>query len=149
MARMKNPATVLPDTGEAIRFLTRATRAGGVPESTLELVHLRVSQINGCAFCVDNGARSARKNGETDDRLAAVAAWRDTPYFTAPERAALDLAEHSTRLADRIDPVPDTVWDEAARQYDEAALAALVVSIATTNFFNHVLVTTKQSAGSW
>ena len=149
MVRMKNPAKVLPYTEQAIQFLTKATRAGGVAEPTLELVHLRVSQINGCGFCVDNGARSARKNGESDDRLAAVAAWRDTPYFTDAERAALDLAEHATRLADRADPVPDAVWGEATRHYDEPGLAALVVSIATTNFFNHLLVTTKQTAGSW
>jgi AhpD family alkylhydroperoxidase len=149
MARMKNPAKILPDTEKAIRFLTKATRGGGVPETTLELVHLRVSQINGCGLCVDNGARSARGNGESDDRLASVAAWRETPYFTDAERAALDLAEHATRLCDRPDPVPDAVWDEATRHYDESALAALVVSIATTNFFNHLLVTTKQTARSW
>jgi len=146
---MRNPAKVLPDTEKAIQFLMKATRGGGVAEATLELVHLRVSQINGCGFCVDNGARSARKNGESDDRLAALAAWRDTPYFTDAERAALDLAEHATRLSDRADPVPDSVWDEATRHYTESALAALVVSIATTNFFNHVLVTTRQTAGSW
>jgi AhpD family alkylhydroperoxidase len=149
MARMKNPARILPDTQKAIQSLTAATRSGGVPEATLELVHLRASQINGCGFCVDNGARSARENGESDNRLAAVAAWRETPYFTDAERAALDLAEHATRLADRADPVPDAVWDEAARHYDDKALAALVVSIATTNFFNRILVTTKQIAASW
>jgi AhpD family alkylhydroperoxidase len=149
MARMRNPAKVLPDTGKAIQYLTKATRGGGVPEATLELVHLRVSQINGCGFCVDNGARSARKNGESDDRLATVAAWRDTPYFTGAERAALALAEHATRLSDRADPVPDAVWEEATQHYDEPALAALVVSIATSNFFNRLLVTTQQLAGSW
>ncbi|WP_153410801.1 carboxymuconolactone decarboxylase family protein [Nocardia macrotermitis] len=146
---MKNPARILPDTQQAIQSLTVATRSGGVPESTLELVHIRASQINGCGFCVDNGSRSARKNGESADRLAAVAAWRDTPYFTPAERAALDLAEHATRLADRPNPVPDEVWSAAAAHYDEKALAALVVSIATTNFFNRILVTTKQMAGAW
>ncbi len=149
MARMRNPARILPDTAQAIQLLSAATRGGDVPEATLELVHIRASQINGCGFCVDNGARSARGNGESAERLAAVAAWRDTPYFTDAERAALDLAEHATRLADRSDPVPDPVWQEAARHYDEKSLAALVVSIATTNFFNRILVTTKQIAGAW
>ncbi|MBY8859257.1 carboxymuconolactone decarboxylase family protein [Nocardia sp. CA2R105] len=146
---MKNPARILPDTQRAIQALTVATRSGGVPEATLELVHIRASQINGCGFCVDNGVRSARANGESEDRLAAVAVWRGTPYFTDAERAALDLAEHATRLADRSDAVPDAVWDNAASHYDEKALAALVVSIATTNFFNRILVTTEQVAGSW
>src|SRR5712692_4203332 len=147
--RMSNPATILPDASNGIQALLKATRKGGVPQAVLELVHLRASQINGCSFCVDAGARSAKKAGETDERLLAVAAWRETPYFTDAERAALALTEAVTRLSDRADPVPDAIWDEAARHYDEPALAALILSIATTNVFNRLNVTTRQVAGAW
>jgi hypothetical protein len=95
----------------------------------------------------DACARSPAR--ETDERLFAVAAWRDAPYFTDAERAALSLAEAVTRLSDRPDPVPDEIWNEAARHYDEPALAALILSIATTNVFNRLNVTTRQVAGEW
>src|SRR5881227_1585902 len=143
-ARMSNPAMILPDAMNGIQALLRATRQGGVPSATLELVHLRASQINGCSFCVDSGARSAKKAGETDERLFAVAAWRETPYFTDAERAALALAEAVTRLADRSDPVPDEIWEEATRHYDEKGLAAIILMIAMTNLFNRVNITVKQ-----
>lgn len=147
-ARMNNPATILPDANKGIQALLIATRKGGVPQTTLELVHLRTSQINGCSFCVDSGARSARKAGETDERLFAVAAWREAPYFTDAERAALALTEAVTRLADQTDPVPDEIWEEATRHYDEQGLAALILMIATTNLFNRLNATTRQVAGS-
>lgn len=147
-ARMSNPATILPDAMNAILTLLKATKKGGVPETTLELVHLRASQINGCSYCVDMGARNAKKAGETDERLFAVAAWREAPYFTDAERAALALTEAVTRLADRTDPVPDEIWNEAARHYDERGLAAIVLMIATTNLFNRLNATTKQVAGA-
>jgi len=145
--RMKNPAAVLPGAWQAIQALLQATEKGGAPAPTLALVHLRVSQINGCSPCVNAGAVAAKEAGETDERLFTVAAWRDAPYFTDAERAALALAEAVTRLADRADPVPDHLWDEAARHYDERALAALVLHIATTNVFNRLNVTTRQVAG--
>jgi len=145
---MSNPAMILPDAMNAIQALLKATRKGSVPSATLELVHLRASQINGCSFCVDSGARSARKAGETDERLFAVAAWREAPYFTDAERAALALTEAVTRLADRADPVPDAIWDEAARHYDEQGLAALILMIATTNLFNRLNATIKEQAGA-
>jgi len=145
---MSNPATILPDAAEAILTLIKATRKGGVPAATLELVHLRASQINGCSFCVDSGARSAKQKGETDERLFAVAAWREAPYFTDAERAALALTEAATRLADRADPVPDSIWDEATRHYDEKGLAAIILMIATTNLFNRLNATTRQVAGA-
>jgi alkylhydroperoxidase family enzyme len=94
-------------------------------------------------------ARMLKKEGETDERLFAVGAWRDAPYFTDAERAALDLAEAVTRLSDRADPVPDQIWDEAARHYDERGLAALVVAIATINVWNRLNVATRQVAGEW
>jgi AhpD family alkylhydroperoxidase len=139
---------ILPDAMQHIQALLKATREGGVPSATLELVHLRASQINGCSVCVVGGARSARKAGETDERLFAVAAWRETPYFTDAERAALALTEAATRLADRADPVPDSIWEEATRHYDEKGLAAIILMIATTNLFNRLNATTRQVAGA-
>ncbi|MGY0060506.1 carboxymuconolactone decarboxylase family protein [Streptomyces sp. LZ34] len=149
-ARMKNPAVVIPEAMPAIQSVIAAARKGGVPESTLELVHLRASQINGCGFCVDLGARTARKNGETEERLFAVAAWREAPYFTEAERAALALTEAATRLADQADPVPDEIWDEAADHFDEKQLASIILMIGVTNLFNRLNATIKQPAGaSW
>jgi AhpD family alkylhydroperoxidase len=127
-ARMKNPAMIVPDAMQALLSLAASTKKGGVPQRTLDLIHLRASQINGCSVCVDMHARDLKKVGETDERLFAVAAWRDAPYFTDPERAALALTEAVTRLSDRADPVPDEIWDEATRQYDEPALAALIIA---------------------
>ena len=147
-ARMPNPAMVL-GAMEPFQALFKAVYAGGVDRATLELVHLRASQINGCSACVDSGARSARKAGETEERLATVAAWREAPYFSDAERAALALTEAATRLADRPDPVPDEIWDAAAAHYDEKGLAAIVFMIALTNLFNRVNATTRQVAGAW
>jgi AhpD family alkylhydroperoxidase len=146
-ARMNNPALLLPSAMNGIQTVLKATKEGGVPDAVLELVHLRVSQINGCSFCVDMGAREARKKGETEERLFAVAAWRESPYFTAAERAALALAEAATRLADRADPVPDEIWEEVSRHYDERGLAALIMMIAITNLFNRLNATIRQPAG--
>jgi AhpD family alkylhydroperoxidase len=148
-ARMKNPAMVLPGAMQSIQGLMKATTQGGVPQTTLELVHLRASQINGCSACVDAGAKQARKAGETEERLFTVAAWREAPYFTDAERAALALTEAATRLSDRPDAVPDEVWDEAADHYDEQGLAAIILMIATTNLFNRLNATTRQVAGAW
>ena len=145
-ARITNPATLLPDTVKAVNLLYKAAHSAGVPDGTLELVHLRSSQINGCSACVDSGARAMKKNGESDDRLFAVAVWRETPYFTDAERAALALAESATRLADRADPVPDDIWEAAAKHFTEEQLAAIVLWIATTNFFNRMNAATRQQA---
>jgi AhpD family alkylhydroperoxidase len=147
---MKNPALVIPEAMTAIQDLIASTRKGGVDEKTLGLVHLRVSQINGCSFCVDSGWQSIKEAGESEvRRLFAVAAWREAPNFTEAERAALALAECVTRLADRPDPVPDEVWDEASRHYDEAGLSALLLEIALANVFNRLNVSIRQPAGSW
>lgn len=146
-ARMPSPAALLPQTAEGIKHLVKAAHSAGVDRTVLELVHLRASQINGCSACVDAGARSAKKNGETDERLFAVAAWRETDYFTDAERAALELAEYATRLADRSDPVPDDIWAAAAKHFTEQQLAGIVLWIATTNFFNRLNATTRQPAG--
>jgi len=147
-ARIQHPGTLIPDAMTAIRSLVEAVREGGVPHRTLDLMHLRVSQINGCSVCVGAAAR-ARETGETDQRLFTVVAWRDTAYFTDAERAALALAEAVTRLSDRADPVSDEIWAEAARHYDEKALATLVLWIATVNVFNRVNVATRQIPKEW
>lgn len=148
-SRMQNPAVVLSDAMPAIQTLFKAVHSGGAEAQTLELVHLRVSQINGCSACVDGGAKSARKAGVSDERLAAVAAWREAPYFSEPERAALELAEAATRLADRADAVSDEVWDAVATHFDEKQLAALVLMTGVTNLFNRLNATTRQIAGAW
>jgi AhpD family alkylhydroperoxidase len=147
--RMKNPAMVITDAMQPIQALWASAQKGGLPSRTLGLVHLRASQINGCSVCVDSGSKHARKAGETDERLFTVAAWRDAPYFTDAERAALALTEAVTRLSDRPDPVPDEIWEEAARHYDERALAALILGIAAVNVFNRLNVSTRQVAAEW
>lgn len=146
-ARMNNPAMIVSDALKALYALGAAARKGGVPQKTLYLVHLRASQINGCSFCVNMHAQELRKAGESDDRLFAVAAWHDAPFFDEAERAALALTEAATRLSDRSDPVPDAVWQEAARHYDEQALASLTLNIAMINLWNRLNVTTRQVAG--
>jgi AhpD family alkylhydroperoxidase len=143
---MNHPVMILPDAMKAMYALHKSAEQGGVPEKTTGLIELRASQINGCGVCVDMHARQMRKAGETDDRLFAVAAWRDTPYFTDAERAALALTEAVTRLSDRPDPVPDEVWDEAARHYDERGLASLLLAIAGINVWNRLNAATRQVA---
>lgn len=148
LPRMSSPAQLVPGAIDALAALNEAAHAAGVPESTLALCHLRASQLNGSSPCVTSGAQHLRTLDETDERIFAVAAWRDTPYFTAAERAALALTEAVTRLADRPDPVPDEVWDVAAKHYDEPDLAALLVHIATSNVFNRLNAATRQHSGS-
>lgn len=146
-ARMKNVVAVVPDALRALQALSKAAHQGGVPERTLELIHLRVSQINGCAVCLDGHSRTLQKSGESTERLMTLAAWRDAPYFNDAERAALALAESATRLSDRADPVPDDIWSEAAKHYDEAGLASLMLAIASINVWNRLNVATRQVAG--
>ncbi len=148
-SRLQNPALLVPGAMQALQQLAKIAEQTGLPEKTIGLVHLRASQINGCGVCVDMHAHLMRKSGETEQRTMAVAAWRDTPYFTAAERAALALTESETRLNDRADPVPDEVWNEAARRYDERQLAGLVLAIAIINVWNRLNVTTRQIAGEW
>jgi AhpD family alkylhydroperoxidase len=148
-ARIDNPAMAVPGALEALQGLGNAVRQADIPETTLYLVELRASQINGCSICVDMHTHELALAGEPGERINTVAAWRETPYFTEAERAALALTEAATRLADRPDPVSDDVWDEAARHYDKTQLAALVVAIATINAFNRINATTRQITGEW
>ena len=148
-ARMKNPAMIFPEAMQAMFALNAVVEKAGLPSKTVGLVHLRVSQINGCSVCIDMHARMLKYEDETEERLFTVAAWRDAPYFTDAERAALALAEAVTRLSDRPDPVPDDIWQEATQHYDERALAGLLLAISLINVWNRLNVSTKQVAGEW
>ena len=147
--RMKNPAMTVPGAMEALQKLGAAARNAGVPATTLYLVEVRASQINGCSVCLDMHTRELKAAGESDERIHMVGAWREAPYFSDAERAALALTEAATRLADRSDPVPDEVWEEAARHYDEQELAGLVIAIAGINAWNRINAATRQITGDW
>lgn len=146
--RMPNPATLVPDAMPALIGITKAVNNSGLDPKLLALSHLRASQINGCSPCVAGGASQARFHGATDEQVYAVAAWRETPWFTEEERAALALTEAVTRLSDNPDPVPDHVWDVAAKHFDQNELAALLLNIAVTNAFNRLNAPTRQQAGA-
>jgi AhpD family alkylhydroperoxidase len=149
-ARMTNPAFVVDGAMDALMAVSKSISRARVPINQ-ELIHLRASQINGCSVCVDMHARAARAAGESEERVFAVGAWRDTPYFTDAERAALALTEALTRLADQADAVPDAIWDAAAEHFDETQLGGLVLDIATINVWNRLNVATRQIVGeqSW
>jgi AhpD family alkylhydroperoxidase len=146
--RMNNPVMVVPGALQPVLDLAKSAREVGLSPRTADLVYLRASQINGCSYCVDMHARDLKVAGETDEHLFAVAAWREAPYFTDAERAALALTEAATRLSDRPDPVPEEVWEETARHYDEPTLAALIIEIALINFWNRTTIAVRQVAGS-
>jgi AhpD family alkylhydroperoxidase len=148
-ARMKNPVMIIPSAMDALFKLHASSEKGNVPSATLKMIHLRASQINGCSVCVDMHSRELKNLGESDERIFAISAWRDAPFYTDAERAALDLTECLTRLSDRADPVPDDVWNEAARHYDETALSAILLAIAGINVWNRLNVATRQVAGEW
>lgn len=148
-ARITNPAMFVPGAIQALQSVSASLEKSGLPAKTLGLVHLRASQINGCSVCLDLHHRMAKNMGESDERLFVVAGWRDAPYFTDAERAALALTEAVTRLSDRSDPVPDDIWAEAAKYYNEGELAALVLNIALINVWNRLNVATRQVAGEW
>ena len=148
-ARIENPAFSVPGAMDALLALSKSATKAGIPHRTLELLHLRASQINGCSVCVDMHSKGLQQAGETVERIFAVGAWREAPYFTDAERAALALTECVTRLADRPDPVPDEVWDEAAAHFTEPQLAALVVDMAAINAWNRLNAATRQVAGAW
>jgi AhpD family alkylhydroperoxidase len=145
-ARMTNPAFAVDGAMDALNAVAKTISRARVPISR-ELVHLRASQINGCSVCVDMHAKAARRSGESEERVFAVAAWRETPYFSDAERAALALTETMTRLADRSEQVPDAIWDAAAEHFDEAQLGALVLDIATVNLWNRLNIATQQVVG--
>jgi AhpD family alkylhydroperoxidase len=149
-ARMTNPAFAVPGALDALNALSKSITRARLPVSR-ELIELRASQINGCAVCLDMHAKAAVQAGESAERIATVAGWRETPFFSDAERAALALTEAATRLADRAEPVPDEVWAAAAEHFDETQLGALVIEIALINLWNRLNVTTRQVVGeqSW
>jgi AhpD family alkylhydroperoxidase len=147
-SRMKNPVIVLPKAMQALLALGKAVEVESLPLVTRKLLELRASQINGCGVCVDMHARELKKAGESDERIFAVAAWRETPYFTDAERAALALTEAATRISDRADAVPDDIWQEARDNYSDEALAALMIEIGMINLWNRLNVINRQIVGA-
>ena len=141
-----------PIAGKVLKYIISAGKVisdSTLPAATQELVTLRASQINGCGFCTDMHTKDAAHAGETSTRLNLVAAWREAKVFTDAERAALELAEQGTRIADAAGGVTDEAWANAAKHYDEDQLAALVCLIAFINAFNRVNVIVQQPAGDY
>jgi AhpD family alkylhydroperoxidase len=146
-ARMRHPVYVLPEGLDALIALSKAAAGSGISKTVTNLVTLRASQINGCSVCVGMHAKEMREAGESEERVYAVAAWRDTALFTDAERAALALAEALTRLADQPDPVPDALWNEAAAHFSETELSGLLMAIGAINVWNRLNAATRQVAG--
>jgi AhpD family alkylhydroperoxidase len=139
----------------AMKFVKALNPAGRVvhdstlPAATQELVKIRASQINGCAYCTDMHTKDAAQAGETQQRLNLVAVWREATVFTEAERAALELAEQGTRIADAAEGVSDEAWANARKHYDEEQLAALLCIIALINTYNRLNVIVRRPAGDY
>lgn len=134
-----------PDAAAGVQQILKSIYTGGVPRKTLELVHMRASQINGCHGCIAGAIKRAEENGLSTEQLLLLPAWRDSGLYDDAERAALALTEAMTRLADQPDAVTDEIWNEVAAHYNEHALASLVSMIALTNFFNRINTTLRTS----
>ena len=147
-SRMKHPVFVVPEAMQALHALGKAVHKTGLSPQLIELVNLRASQINGCSVCVEMHSRSLKAAGESDERIWSVGAWRETPYYDEAERAALAVTEAATRLCDRADPVPDEIWDEVSKHFDETQLAGLMLAIAQINVWNRLNASTRQMAGT-
>lgn len=147
-ARMPHPAFVLEGGVDAISSINRAAQASGVPESLLHLVALRASQINGCSWCVVDHARQVLEDGASHERVHAVAAWRDAPYFSAKERAVLEFTEVLTRLADHHDPISDELWEEMTSHFDRKQISGLLFEIGAINVWNRINAAIRQPAGA-
>ena len=146
-ARMTMSDQVMPGATAGIQQIYKAMYRGGADHSVLELVHLRVSQINGCSACVFAGNESAQKAGIPVDKLLQLAAWRESALFDEGERAALNLAEVPTRLADKGEAVSDEDFEAAADVFDEGALSAIILMIGVTNMFNRLNGIIREQAG--
>jgi AhpD family alkylhydroperoxidase len=141
-----------PVAAKVVKHIVSAGKAieeSTLPAATQQLMALRASQINGCGFCTDMHTKDAAHAGETSTRLNLVAAWREATVFTEPERAALELTEQGTRIADAAGGVTDEAWANAAKHYDDDQLAALVSLIAVINAFNRANVIVQQPAGDY
>jgi AhpD family alkylhydroperoxidase len=145
-SRMTNPVFILPEAMQAMFALNKPTE-DRLPLKLRKLVHLRASQINGCSVCVDMHAKELQRDDVPLEHIFAVAAWRDTPYFSDAERAALELTENLTRLADQTDPVPDAIWEKVTRHFSQPEIAALLVSIALINSWNRFNVAVRMTVG--
>ena len=148
MTERMNLAELEPGAYEAMLGLEKYLSRSTLPKSLRHLVELRASQINGCAYCVDMHSRQAKAEGESDARLHAVAVWREAPFFDERERAALELTEAATRLSDGHG-VPDDVWQQAAKHFDEHELAQLLMMITTINAWNRISVATRKVPASY
>jgi len=141
-----------PTAGKALKHFMavgRELKGSPLPATTQELVALRVSQINGCAACIDMHTKEAAAAGESPVRLNLVAAWQEATVFTEAERAALALAEEGTRVADAATGVGDEVWERAARHYDEDQLASLVLLVSFMNTVNRLNIINRQPGGDY
>lgn len=147
--RMNHPVAVVPEALEALQGLSKVAAKTGLPLATRKIVELRASQINGCSFCVEMHARELREAGESEERIATVAAWREAPWFSDAERAALALTEATTRIADRPESITDEIWETAAKHYDESQLSGLLINIGAINVWNRLNAATRRPAGSW
>ncbi|MBE1586125.1 carboxymuconolactone decarboxylase family protein [Nonomuraea angiospora] len=147
MTQRINVAQQVPQAYHHFLAVEKLLHESELPTTTLGLVKLRASQINGCGYCVDMHSRDLKKAGESDERLWSVAAWREATVYTPAERAALALAEEATRLADGTG-VPDAVWEEAAQHYSEKQLGLLIVGLAMINAWNRIGVTARLTPGA-
>ena len=141
--------TIAANFGKYLNSAGKAVTDSSLPAATQALVKIRASQINGCAYCTDMHTKDAAVAGETQQRLHLVAVWREATVFTEAERAALELAEQGTRIADAAEGVSDEAWQNAAKHYDDDQLAALVCLIAGINAWNRLNVITRQPAGDY
>lgn len=144
--RMANPATVLPQAFKGIGNLLAAAASGGLPPATIELVALRVSQLNGCAACIQGHVANGPGVGLSASQMVGLPAYAESPYFDEAQRAALRLTDALTRLADSHDPVPDELWQEVTTHFDEQQVSALILAIATHNLFNRINIPVREDA---
>ncbi|MET8447982.1 carboxymuconolactone decarboxylase family protein [Streptomyces sp. NPDC005209] len=148
-ARIPNPAIAAgPDALPALLALGEAVKKTGLSDTLINLIYLRASQINGSSWNVNKHAGDLTAAGESAERVATVSAWRDAPFFTPEERAALALAEAATRLADTVDPVSDDVWAEAAKHYSDQELAGILLATGVNNLWHRLMPTSRQPAQS-
>jgi AhpD family alkylhydroperoxidase len=149
-ARFDYPGTAIAaDFGKYLKSAGKAVADSSLPAATQALVKIRASQINGCAACTDAHTKDAENAGESSVRLNLVAVWREATVFTDAERAALELTEQGTRIADAAGGVTDEAWATAAKYYDDEQLAALVTVIALINAYNRMNVIVRQPAGDY
>lgn len=136
-----------PEAQQAVIGLEKYQAKTGLDKSLQELIKIRASQVNGCAFCLDMHTKDARKSGETEQRIYGLDAWRESPFYTNEERAALALTEAVTLVSDTH--VPDDVYEQAKEQFGEKRLAQITMAIATINVWNRLAITTRMQPGSY